>query len=179
MRSQLGISLIEVLVVLAIIAILTTLAIPVFKQDNKALLTSQLTTDLAMARIEAIRRNTAVTLCPSTDQETCTNTTDWQTGWIMFVDDNNDFLKNPDNGVEPKITTHNTEISPRANAFFKGPTAIQFRSNGRVLSTSSPTVINFFICADNTMNQITSTIIGLPETYYDQANANCSTSPSV
>ncbi len=44
--------------------------------------------DLQLARSEAIKRVAQVTLCKSSDGAACSTTSNWQSGWIVFVDSN-------------------------------------------------------------------------------------------
>lgn len=70
-----GFTLVELAVTLAVLAILVTMAVPAFTTlINGNRLTAQaneLVADVQAARSEAVRRNQRVTLCPSTDNATC------------------------------------------------------------------------------------------------------------
>lgn len=88
-----GVTLIELLVVLAIAAILAQIALPDFRdimQNNRsAARINELQTSLTFARSEAIKRNTPVVLCKSTNGTSCQDSGDaWQSGWIVFADEN-------------------------------------------------------------------------------------------
>ena len=41
-----------------------------------------------LARMEAIRRGTPVSVCASADQASCSGANDWASGWIVFTDAN-------------------------------------------------------------------------------------------
>lgn len=91
MKKANGFSLIELMVVIALVAILASLAAPSFQgmiaSSNLTSTTNDLVATLARARSEAIRRGKRVTICMSTDHESCVTTGDWTQGWIMFNDD--------------------------------------------------------------------------------------------
>ena len=96
-RSQ-GFTLIELLVTLAILAIIAVIAAPSlqnFVLNNR--IRSQaaaLTSSLAFARTEAITRSTRVVTCPGSASG-C-NGTQWESGWVVFVDTNNDAVLDVD-----------------------------------------------------------------------------------
>ena len=81
-----GFTLIELMVTIAVLAIIVTLAAPSFQatiENNR--LTSQaneLVTALALARSEAVRRNTPVTVCPGS----CALGQGWADGWRVFAE---------------------------------------------------------------------------------------------
>ncbi len=87
-----GFSLIELLVTIAVAAIIAGLAAPSFSKMINAnrvqTVSSGLQADLSYARTEAVKRGSWVTVCPSVDLATCSGANNWQTGWIVFNDDN-------------------------------------------------------------------------------------------
>lgn len=85
-RQQPGFTLVELMVVLALMAILAALVVPSF---NDMTLSSKLRTQVndlaagvALARSEAIKRNQQVSLCASSNGTSCTGT--WGQGWIVI-----------------------------------------------------------------------------------------------
>ena len=94
MKDENGFTLIELLVTLVVVSILLVIATPGFKtfiENNRvSAISNDFINALATARSEAIRRREPVTLCSSTDFSSCSDSTSWQTGWIIFNDRNGD-----------------------------------------------------------------------------------------
>jgi type IV fimbrial biogenesis protein FimT len=87
-----GFSLIELMVVLALIGIVSMLAAPSFSSaflSNKlAAYSNSFIASAQLARSEAIKRNRSVHVCRSADGATCAASGTWQQGWIVWSDDN-------------------------------------------------------------------------------------------
>jgi len=87
---QSGFTLIEFIVVMAIAAILVSIAIPNFRElladSNRRAVSASLFSTLVRARSEAIARNAIATVCPAAaDGTSCGN--DWDNGWLLHVGD--------------------------------------------------------------------------------------------
>ena len=89
-----GFTALELMVTMAIVAILLTTGIPAFKNYswNLRMKTAMdvLQTDLILARRRAISLNTRTVVCPAQGTNTCSGDSDWQNGWIVFTDLNGD-----------------------------------------------------------------------------------------
>lgn len=85
-----GVTLIEMLVTLAVAAILLAAAVPSFTalvQNNRAAAqVNDLVGAMHTARGEAIKRGFPVTLCASSNQTSCSGGASWSGGWIVFQD---------------------------------------------------------------------------------------------
>lgn len=88
-----GFTIIELMLTVLVMSVVITLGVPAFTssiQNNR--ITSQTNAmigAISMARSEAVKlRDTRVILCSSTDQSSCSNSGDWETGWILFGDTN-------------------------------------------------------------------------------------------
>jgi type IV fimbrial biogenesis protein FimT len=90
MNRQSGFTLIELIITLAIAAIVVTIGIPSFqgmmRNNRVAAHTNDFLSSLNLARSEAIKRGVGwrVVMCPGT-QAGCAGTA-WGNGWIVFVD---------------------------------------------------------------------------------------------
>ena len=88
-----GFTLIELMVTLAVAAVLATLAAPFLRdfvtKNRAAGISNELTGAILRARNEAVTRNACVSLCASDDASdetpTCSAGDNWQDGWIVFV----------------------------------------------------------------------------------------------
>jgi type IV fimbrial biogenesis protein FimT len=95
LHRERGVTLIELLATLGVVAIAAAIAAPSF---NHLRYDAQRTTTvneffhaLFLARSESIRRGRVVSLCRSVDGQTCaTNSAAWSDGWIVFVNEDRD-----------------------------------------------------------------------------------------
>lgn len=89
-RTRAGFTLLELMVALAVAAILLSVAVPAFaelqRRARAASAYSDLTLSFAAARLLAVRLGEPVSVCPSVDGRLCAGTTDWSHGWIVYAD---------------------------------------------------------------------------------------------
>ena len=90
MKKHTGFTLVELLITIAIVSVLLVVGLPslkTFMQGNQLVAsTNELISAIHVARSEAIKLNTNVTICESSDGTTCATTGNWENGWIVFVD---------------------------------------------------------------------------------------------
>ena len=84
-----GFSLLELLVALSIGSIILVVGVPSFKGtlDNQRMTsaTNELVMSLNLAKSEAIKRVSYVSVCKSSNGVSCTAGTSWDDGWIVFA----------------------------------------------------------------------------------------------
>lgn len=94
MKTQTGFTLVELMIVLALAAILLTVGVPSFStmiQNNRIVTqTNGFVSSLHLARSEAVKRGMPVSICPTADPTsatpTCADSSNWATGWLVFTD---------------------------------------------------------------------------------------------
>lgn len=119
MKRQAGFTLIESMVVVVIIIVLAGIGLPAMQEmvvnQRIKTTTSDLFSSILRARSEAIKRNTDVSMTPSTN---------WSTGWT---------IASPTAG-EPALLN----LTTRSSVTVSGPNAgLTFTSAGRVKGTST------------------------------------------
>lgn len=89
-QKQRGFTLIELMVTIAVLAIVVSIAAPSFStmiNNNRSVaLGEELASAINFARVEAAKRGDTVSICASSDGSSCSN--DWTQGWIVLTDNN-------------------------------------------------------------------------------------------
>lgn len=92
-----GHTLLETLFVVTIIGIIFLAAIPNIRKllvsTDQTIALDRLKNAIELAKSEAYRKNTTMTLCPSHNQNTCSYGDNWEVGFILF--------ENPKCGTQP------------------------------------------------------------------------------
>ncbi len=89
-RREGGLTLVEVLIILVVVSILLTAAVPPMQDFiTRNRMSTEVNTFIAslyLARSEAVKRLHNVKVCPTNDYLSCTGNTDWEPGWMVFLD---------------------------------------------------------------------------------------------
>jgi len=155
-RNNLGLSLIELMMTLAVLATLISVAAPAFGkliQSTEAHTSrSALTTALNTARILAASKNVHVVVCPSADQQYCGHTTEWQHGWLIFIDADDDGLRDAD---EELLSVAQAQPPGVAILSTVGRTRIDYRPDGSATGSN----VTFTVCDRRGADEATALVI--------------------
>jgi type IV fimbrial biogenesis protein FimT len=140
-----GLTLVELLVTLAIVAILLRLGAPAFRDltaaNRSAAALNQLVGAVTLARASAVTHYRVVTLCPGA-QRTCFGRDEWHRGALVFVDGDADGKVGSGDAVLRRLPPIDAggRIYWRS---FRNRTFLQFRPNGYTPSQNG----SFLYCA--------------------------------
>jgi type IV fimbrial biogenesis protein FimT len=91
--AQHGMSMIELTVAVSIVSILMAIGVPSYRyvttSNRISAEVNGLLLDMQFARSEALKQGRTITVCPATATLTCSGSSNWQNGWIVFMDINN------------------------------------------------------------------------------------------
>lgn len=127
MRKENGITLLELLVTLAVVSLLLSAGVPGFRNvimDNRLVSeANEFVTAVNLARSSAVRYQRNATVCASTNFNatvpSCAGTSDWSTGWIIWVDKDRDSVTDANEviAVNGPLSDSTTFTSTGASAF--------------------------------------------------------------
>jgi type IV fimbrial biogenesis protein FimT len=154
-NKQCGFTLVELMVTLAVATLFLVVAVPGYYsviQNNKAVtIANSFTSSLNLARNEAIRRGTSVSLCPAanTAYSSCANTTNWANGWIVFVDsDENGVIASAADRLKVQ------PLLPVGSTITASATFISYESSGFLGQGAGNTNIAAAGCTGNNARQV-------------------------
>ena len=92
--SKQGMTVIELLIILAAVAIVVLISVPgstmVMEHYRLKSISSDLVGGLNLAKGEALKRNSTVRVCPSSNGRFCRTDGNWNHGWLVYSDGNAD-----------------------------------------------------------------------------------------
>lgn len=144
MPKQTGFTLIEVLVGLAILALLVTLVSyamnPLMAQQQIRAYAQSLSGYLNVARSAAIERQRQVVVCPSNAALQCEQTLFWQKSWMAFIDNNVNFTYDKGDILLHEVKRPTSDLIVKTT---KNRDKLVYRSDG----TSPASNLTFSICS--------------------------------
>lgn len=144
-KTRNGFTLIELMVAIAVMGLLLSVAVPSFEQvmadSRRTSDVNELLLSLNLARSEALKRGSHVTICKSLDGASCAaTTTPWNKGWIVFVNNGSANVGTVEAGEEILLAKSqlkkNIVVSPSAAV----ANFARFRPDGRVDGAAAFTV---------------------------------------
>ncbi|MGN5763686.1 GspH/FimT family pseudopilin [Acinetobacter calcoaceticus] len=135
-----GFTLSELLIILSVLAILTCIALPYFRDVMVSIeathLKRNLTIHIQKAKVDAQLYHKNVMLCPSNDLNDCG--TDWNKGFIGFIDSNRNRKRDPTETLLFTVSLnlkyghlHYSAFGATPNAIiFQGENGLPFAANG-------------------------------------------------
>lgn len=91
-KSTAGFTLVELIVTMVVAGIILAIAVPslqgVIRQNRVATEANDFISAVNYARSEAVTRGVRVTMCKSAEGAKCATTGNWDQGWIIFPDPN-------------------------------------------------------------------------------------------
>ncbi|HRW65200.1 MAG TPA: GspH/FimT family pseudopilin [Candidatus Competibacter sp.] len=133
MNRKSGFTLIELIITVALVAIVMTIGIPSFRtailNNSRTAQVNEFVGVLSLARSEAAKRGFRVTVCRRLNDTTCaTDTTSiWENGWIVFIDQNRDNIIDAGEEVLKIYSPIPNDFTLRGNVFSK---SIAYLPNG-------------------------------------------------
>ena len=135
-----GVSLMECLIALAMMAILSVLAVPTFRDllvRRTVLVTAEaLVDDLRFARTEALKRGGQVSVCNSANGLSCSQSAIWVDGWIVFVDGGNTAMVDGSDEILRVQTRQSGMASIASDKPANDKTSFSFRPTGMASPSS-------------------------------------------
>ncbi|MBI5462891.1 MAG: GspH/FimT family pseudopilin [Gammaproteobacteria bacterium] len=147
MKKHTGFTLVELMITLAVAAILLTVGIPSFgdfiKNNRLVSYANEFVAGAHLARSEAIKRRRYGYICASSNQSSCTGGTNWAVGWIAWIDDNGDAIPQSTELLRARQAL-NATVTYTSN----GPSQFRFDPTGISLVTGV-----FTMCDDRSGEQ--------------------------
>ncbi|MBI3773515.1 MAG: GspH/FimT family pseudopilin [Gammaproteobacteria bacterium] len=170
-----GFTLIELMITLAVTAILVTIGVPAMQQliagNRLTVETNDLITDLNLTRSEAIRSGQPATICKSSNGQNCESNTDWHQGWIVFRDiDGNHQLNNDETIVRHHgPLTQNTTINLKKSGV--STDHVLFEADGKPNGQNG----SFYLCNSAGITRVAFTAPGRIRTEPSKDSTQCAT----
>ena len=112
-------TLVELVVALGIASALVLLALPEYRawmaRQQRMDLAQRLAASMALARSEAVKHGSRVNVCKSADGRVCRTSGGWESGWLVYYDDDRDGELGADEHVVRREVPPPRSIAVEAN----------------------------------------------------------------
>ena len=148
MRRENGFTLIEMMIAIAVTALLLSLAVPAVDlfvaTSRQTGAINDFVSSIHVARSTAVTTNARVTVCPSQSGLDC-DAASWEQGWIVFADFDNNFSV----GGNEAVVASSGPVDGLSFQSGEFPNVMVYRPNGRVISASAGgNAGQFTVCDD-------------------------------
>ncbi|WP_058835266.1 GspH/FimT family pseudopilin [Luteimonas abyssi] len=132
-----GFTLVELMVTIAILAIVIAIAFPNFegtmRSNRVATTTNELIASLSLARVEALRSPGGAGICASADGTACSGT--WNDGWLVWIDGDGDGTLGGENDQVLRVVDarRKMEVEATTGAGAGTATTLAFDQRGRAV----------------------------------------------
>ena len=144
--KSLGVTMVELMVAIAIVGILTAIALPNFasslKSNRLANTGNEFIATVAFSRSEAMRNNRGAVFCASSDDSSCGG--NWEDGWIVWADANADGIRQTSGVGEEPVLRRQGPLSKLVTT--GGSTTIRFSPRGGVIAGTGSIVLRSDDC---------------------------------
>ena len=156
MKQNNGFTIIELMITVTILGILVALGAPSFQQmieNNRiATETNKLLADLNLARSEALKIGSSiVTVCATTDGNSCSGGSDWSGGWVVFIDKGTAGMVETASGDVVLSRSGALKDTAISSTGFSTSGYVSFRSTGSMTSSSQG---SFTICRSGLVGRV-------------------------
>jgi len=151
--SSRGVTLVELVIALAVLAILVTVAVPswrgLMRRHQVSAAAEMLRSDLAYARHEAVQRASFVSICPSSTGDACAAQASYGDGWIVYAypagvaGANRAYIANAPGFSRLRRTVPAGSIALNAS----DADVVTFGQQGQFKSTSERATMSWRVCA--------------------------------
>jgi type IV fimbrial biogenesis protein FimT len=156
--NQFGLTLIELIFSLAILAVLTSISAPALGNllhgAHSRTARNSLQGSLGLARMTAVSVRREVIVCPSENHATCSDRASWQGGWIVFEDANQNGRRDED---EPLLEAVGEQTGV-AIVTSTGRKFVRYRPDG----SASGTDLTYTVCDRRGVQEARAIVVSNP-----------------